>query len=233
MAEDNTWAKTFCDGLVVPIDTIPPDTECSICLTVFVEPPYGQAVETECRHVFHYTCLHTWLSMSGDSCPMCRVVFYEPVAPQPANHPIDSPDSEGLLDSIEPSLLWEPYPVEPLRNARRNSTPNRAQQHMHHVVAQYSRALRRRMVLLQDLIALVQENEELSHAELQFCRRVLGGEHEQPDQDRRARLSSLMQRQGELLPEIWVMDARVCDLFSEEQRLLEAVDFDTWVALLE
>lgn len=113
MAEENAWAEAFCDGLVVPIDTIPSDTQRPICLAVLVEPSYGQAVETECRHVFHYTCLHNWLSMSGDSCPMCRVVFYRPVAPQPANHSIDSSDSEGLLDSIEPSLLWEPYPVEP------------------------------------------------------------------------------------------------------------------------
>ena len=58
--------------------TLPP--RCAICLDSFGGPPgdascQGGWGETKCGHLYHYTCLGTWLQSSEyeSACPQCRV----------------------------------------------------------------------------------------------------------------------------------------------------------------
>lgn len=44
---------------------------CSICY----EPFTDKAVELECKHIFHKSCLQHWIDV-GDSCPLCRTPFF-------------------------------------------------------------------------------------------------------------------------------------------------------------
>lgn len=41
---------------------------CSICL----DDEEGQRIELPCQHVFHESCVFTWLKECKKSCPVCR-----------------------------------------------------------------------------------------------------------------------------------------------------------------
>lgn len=42
---------------------------CSICIEKELEK---QICKVKCGHVFHMECLNQWISMSKDTCPLCR-----------------------------------------------------------------------------------------------------------------------------------------------------------------
>lgn len=47
------------------------DYECSICLEKYGRR--GKCAVTECKHVFHYSCLHKYIQeYRNDKCPLCR-----------------------------------------------------------------------------------------------------------------------------------------------------------------
>jgi hypothetical protein len=56
------------------------DDPCSVCIENFKK---GDLIKTlpECKHKFHETCLKAWYdsSDSGDTCPVCRRRFSQPV----------------------------------------------------------------------------------------------------------------------------------------------------------
>lgn len=58
------------------------DLTCSICLDNFQQ---GEVVKSinECKHKYHENCLRTWYDNdnggNGDTCPVCRRRFSEPI----------------------------------------------------------------------------------------------------------------------------------------------------------
>lgn len=44
--------------------------DCTICYN-----PYESAVQLKCSHIFHKSCLSTWMSKGNPSCPLCRSTF--------------------------------------------------------------------------------------------------------------------------------------------------------------
>jgi hypothetical protein len=55
--------------------TIPPGTECSICLD---DLEAGNSLRRlPCQHVFHSTCIARWLVERSATCPLCKVDLYE------------------------------------------------------------------------------------------------------------------------------------------------------------
>ncbi|XP_010536257.1 PREDICTED: E3 ubiquitin-protein ligase RNF181-like [Tarenaya hassleriana] len=51
--------------------TVYPDRyACLVCME-YVDPGIG-GKRTQCGHVYHSSCIATWLSCSGRSCPLCR-----------------------------------------------------------------------------------------------------------------------------------------------------------------
>lgn len=43
--------------------------DCPICLDII---PHNDFFQTECKHIFHYSCIHIWYE-SKSSCPNCRM----------------------------------------------------------------------------------------------------------------------------------------------------------------
>lgn len=50
------------------------EEKCSICLNVF--GINEQICTVECGHVFHHSCLASWL-LGNNTCPLCRQILYE------------------------------------------------------------------------------------------------------------------------------------------------------------
>ena len=46
--------------------------KCSICLDYIKSE--NESIKTECNHIFHKTCLKTWLEY-GNNCPYCRHIL--------------------------------------------------------------------------------------------------------------------------------------------------------------
>lgn len=239
MPDYNSLGKLFCDGLRSPT-ILPLEGSCPICLDAYTSSVQGtsqghqeKVVETYCRHIFHYTCLHEWLSTGKNSCPMCRETFYNMTAtPGLISHFHEIGNNTDLLESIQPSLLWgqvpHPQGYDNVSNAESAALPeqNRILMNLEH----NGRIQRQRLTLIQDLIDLAQEEEELTHAEIQFHRRVLGGENELANLYRRARLESLRWQQDQVVPEIWALNAGIQELILEERQLRYAADFEEIVA---
>lgn len=233
MSDCTAGEGPFWDGLKILIDTIPDGATCPICLNTMDAAPHGQVVETRCGHAFHYNCLHGWLSQNKNSCPICRQIFPDICsAPNSIGYPDDISDDEPLLDGIEPFSTWYSYAHQPSQASDWGDLLSvDASQRAVDTTEQYRRAQQQRVMLLQQLAALVQEKELLSHAELQSSRRILNGEHEEPDTDQRARLSELRMRQDLLFQGIQLMDAMIEELLLEEERLRGVVDFDNWIGV--
>ena len=53
---------------------------CPICLDTYTHHTtqlwQTPIVETPCKHVFHYVCLHRWFSVGKATCPVCREVLH-------------------------------------------------------------------------------------------------------------------------------------------------------------
>ena len=53
---------------------------CPICLDTYTHHTtqlfQTPVVETPCKHVFHYVCLHRWFSVGKATCPVCREVLH-------------------------------------------------------------------------------------------------------------------------------------------------------------
>jgi hypothetical protein len=93
------------------------------------------------------------------------------------------------------------------------------------------RIQRQRLLLMEELSALAQEDEELTHAEIQYHRRICGGESEAADQRRQARLDSLRRLQEELLPDFWDLDASLRELIVEERQLRHTVYLESVIEI--
>lgn len=229
-------AKIFCDGLIPPNAALLPQDTCPICLNAYVSdtleagPDLQETlVETHCRHAFHHACLHRWLSMGKTSCPMCRVLFYTlPVAMASSDLLYDLADASDPFESTQLPLLWDELPQEQNQDslllARHTiwSEENRIVR----ALEQNGQLQRQRLLLIHELSSLVQEEEEHTLAELQYYRRIQGGENEQADWYRRDRLGSLRMQQDQIMPEFWALDQSLRQLVLEEQELRHAVHLE-------
>ncbi|CAH8358406.1 unnamed protein product [Eruca vesicaria subsp. sativa] len=63
-------------------------TECAVCLTLLEEKDMARMLPN-CKHVFHVTCVDTWLTTSS-SCPICRseVEPSQRLEPEPREGPV-------------------------------------------------------------------------------------------------------------------------------------------------
>ncbi|CAH8358402.1 unnamed protein product [Eruca vesicaria subsp. sativa] len=63
-------------------------TECAVCLTLLEEKDMARMLP-KCKHVFHVTCVDTWLTTSS-SCPICRseVEPSQRLEPEPREGPV-------------------------------------------------------------------------------------------------------------------------------------------------
>jgi hypothetical protein len=51
-----------------------PYTElCSIC----IDKLKTNVIETDCKHIFHKTCLESWIKEGSNTCPFCRAVVID------------------------------------------------------------------------------------------------------------------------------------------------------------
>lgn len=48
------------------------NVECSVCFN-----EKRENVKTKCNHVFCKECVFTWVKKNGNSCPLCRTIFFE------------------------------------------------------------------------------------------------------------------------------------------------------------
>ncbi|OQR91553.1 hypothetical protein ACHHYP_04582 [Achlya hypogyna] len=51
------------------------NNDCTICLVAFSANEFqtaGQIVKTSCDHLFHATCIDSWIGMAKTTCPLCR-----------------------------------------------------------------------------------------------------------------------------------------------------------------
>lgn len=223
MSDKRALAERFCQDLPAVAEDPSEEIGCSICLDTLegpdtsVEPAERRMVETSCNHSFHYLCLSKWLSQNEDGrCPFCRrdLLNFN-----------DSPLDERFFDDTNDPETWSLYNDQPFHHELRGSPSwlNASEQALR-MAEQYERAQHQRLPLLHALMALTEENTDLTQAELEYCRRISNGEHEQPDMVRRARLADLRTQQNHLFREVWIMDVRVEDLLSEELRLRYIAD---------
>lgn len=223
MSDKRALAERFCQDLAAVADSPSEEIGCSICLDTLegsdtsVGPAERRMIQTSCNHAFHYLCLSKWLSQNEDGrCPFCRGDLLN------SN---DSPLDERFLDDANESGTWSLYNDQPFHDelGGNPSWLNASEQALR-MAEQYERAQHQRLPLLHALVALTEENTDLTRAELEYCRRISNGEHEQPDMARRARLADLKTQQNHLFREVWIMDVRVEDLLSEELRLRYIAD---------
>jgi hypothetical protein len=228
MSDHSTAVTYYCDRLEVPAICPSSEDACPICLDAYTPYTLPAVVKTCCQHIFHYACLHTWLSDRNPSCPMCReVLLTSPTAPIAIAVPHISEHSEDGSFFEDPSnvLIWgedaDSYPYESVLNAAHESwiEENRVLR----MLENNGRIQRQRLLLMEELSALAQEDEELTHAEIQYHRRICGGESEAADERRQARLDSLRRLQEELLPDFWDLDASLQELIVEERQLRHTV----------
>lgn len=223
MSDKRVPAERLCQDLPAVTESPPEEIGCSICLDTLeesdtsVEPAARRMIQTNCNHSFHYLCLSKWLSQNEDGrCPFCRRVLL---------NFDDSPLDERLLDDASDSETWSLYNDQLFHDELRgNPSWLNASEQVLRMAEQYERAQHQRLPLLHALVALTEENTDLTHAELEYCRRISNGEHEQPNVARRARLADLRTQQNHLFSEVWIMDIRVEDLLSEELRLRHIAD---------
>lgn len=118
MANYVSCATLVCQRLKTPSTPRTHQEICSICLDVFIssenhtsEPESrDKSVETPCQHVFHYSCLHQWLSRGRSICPICRKNLYASlISPEPSHL---LPQNNHLPEVIHPPSWRE--------SARRN-----------------------------------------------------------------------------------------------------------------
>jgi hypothetical protein len=114
-------ATLFCQRLNTPSTPRATQDICSICLGVFPsfetktsEPePQERNVETPCQHVFHYSCLHQWLSTGKSTCPICRKFLYASLIPPETRHLSHAMGQEDHPSDIVHRPSWR-------ESARRN-----------------------------------------------------------------------------------------------------------------
>ena len=223
MSDKRALAERFCQDLPAVADVPSEEIGCSICFDTLggsdtsVEPAERRMIQTNCNHSFHYLCLSKWLSQNGNGrCPFCR---------RDLLNSNESPLDERFFEDADYSGAWSLYNDQPFHDEHRGNQSwlNTSEQALR-MAEQYERAQHQRLSLLHALVALTEENTTLTHAELEYCRRISNGEHEQPDMARRARLADLRTQQNHLFREVWIMDVRVEDLLSEELRLRYIAD---------
>lgn len=66
------------------------DVQCSVCLESFTE----EYLKTPCNHSFHERCIVSWMSISPDSCPICRARLN---TNQPAPASLSSEDTVEMM----------------------------------------------------------------------------------------------------------------------------------------
>lgn len=65
------------------------EDSCSICLEAYSDIDPATKINI-CRHIFHRSCLMTWLN-SSSTCPMCRAKLFAPaLSPYWSYHPLPS-----------------------------------------------------------------------------------------------------------------------------------------------
>ncbi|KAJ4892159.1 RING-H2 finger protein ATL40 [Raphanus sativus] len=64
-------------------------TECAVCLTLLEEKAFHVRMLPNCKHVFHVTCVDTWLT-TRSTCPICRneVEPSQRLEPEPREGPV-------------------------------------------------------------------------------------------------------------------------------------------------
>lgn len=73
LVDEKSPARRYGSGLEVE------SSECAVCLSPYEE---GEEIRRlKCRHIFHKSCLDTWLRQDAATCPLCRrMVLPEEVA---------------------------------------------------------------------------------------------------------------------------------------------------------
>ncbi|KAG2244003.1 hypothetical protein Bca52824_094138 [Brassica carinata] len=80
-------------------------TECAVCLTLLEEKDMARMLPN-CKHVFHVTCVDTWLT-THSTCPICRTEV-EPsqrLEPEPREGPVGDGASSSDHKSDGPSVM--------------------------------------------------------------------------------------------------------------------------------
>jgi hypothetical protein len=223
MTDYNTFVGQFCDSLEVSAAQASSEDTCPICLHAYT--PQTPVVKTHCQHIFHHACLYGWLSNGNPTCPMCREVFYPlPTTPIPVPHGGIVVNNNQAFEDIESLLLWGASTYEHLYESAPDVPhgdwfeENRVLRMLEHT----NRIQRQRLAIMEDLSNIAQEDEELTHAEIQYYRRIEWGETEEPDRYRRTRVESLRMIQEQQLPNFWDLDASLQELIVEERQLRRA-----------
>ncbi|KAK9705593.1 hypothetical protein RND81_07G068800 [Saponaria officinalis] len=75
------------------------ESECAICLGEFEEKEWVKSIPY-CGHVFHVSCIDTWLS-SHVTCPLCRTAEFFPAVPDNKEEAIDNAIMMGGRVALE------------------------------------------------------------------------------------------------------------------------------------
>lgn len=68
--------------------------ECSICY----EPLINNTTKLPCNHIFHNTCINSWITINNNTCPYCRFSLNQLRVPKTYYDNIIQPD--GNIDTL-------------------------------------------------------------------------------------------------------------------------------------
>ncbi|KAH9862940.1 hypothetical protein J1614_010724 [Plenodomus biglobosus] len=143
----------------------------------------------------------------------------------------DLTDDSDPFETMQLPMPWEEPPHDQQRGdlAVVETTPWLEENRILRTLEHSGRVQRQRLMLIYELSTLVQEEEQHTSEELQYHRRVQGGETERADWHRRDRLQSLRMQQDLIMPEFWALDQSVRELILEEHQLRDVYDLEDLV----
>jgi hypothetical protein len=109
--------ESYLESLGAHPTVLSQEARCPVCLDLCDNHTpqrwHNPIIETYCKHVFHYVCLHRWVSAGNANCPVCREVFYD--LPCTPGQILDDAECVSPLDDTIPLVVSRQNSYEGLR----------------------------------------------------------------------------------------------------------------------
>ena len=93
----------------VPRDSLPPGSDCLICLSEYPPTQDDYPVQLPCKHTVGKQCIKKWLSPEGSGanhCPLCRREFFPPLR---KNHTNEDDADENYTDEDDMDIIVDDH----------------------------------------------------------------------------------------------------------------------------